>query len=203
MSLGERAWGLAANGAIGVGLAVEYVVILRAIIAGGEAQRESDERVAAAEERAAEANRLAEEERHNRLKLETARAWRSMSAEGQASLIERLKAFPGTRYDMLTVSDDAECASFTFGLTVTLEAAGWQNASTGSFTAFSVEIGVRVEYAAGDFGRLGGAAIAPVRGLTDDGISAVAAAIPGPDTSPDTASKITIRVGRKPERAIH
>src|SRR5258708_1040291 len=39
----ERIVSISANALIGVGLIVEYVVILRAITAGGEAQRESDE----------------------------------------------------------------------------------------------------------------------------------------------------------------
>src|SRR6266576_3618218 len=57
----ERLWGIVANVLIGVGLAAEYVVIGRAIIAGREAQQESDERVAAAEARSAEANARAAE----------------------------------------------------------------------------------------------------------------------------------------------
>jgi hypothetical protein len=50
-----------ANGLIGLGLIIEYIVTLRAITASGEAQRESNEKVAEANIRAAEANLKAEE----------------------------------------------------------------------------------------------------------------------------------------------
>jgi hypothetical protein len=56
---GERIGSVAANALIGAGLIVEYVVILRAITASGEAQRESDQKVAQANTRAAEANERA------------------------------------------------------------------------------------------------------------------------------------------------
>src|SRR5262249_22658633 len=42
----ERIASILANGLIGLGLIIEYFVILRVIVASGEAQRESDERVA-------------------------------------------------------------------------------------------------------------------------------------------------------------
>lgn len=53
-TLKERLWTTSANALIVVGLAIEYVCILRAIVASGEAQIESDLRVA-------EVNRLAGE----------------------------------------------------------------------------------------------------------------------------------------------
>ena len=77
----DRAWSSTANILIGIGLAAEYIVIGRAIIAGGEADRQSKERVAGAEERAAEANRLSEQERHARAKLESQLKPRTMSRE--------------------------------------------------------------------------------------------------------------------------
>ena len=67
----ERLGATAANVLIAVGLAIEYFVILTAIVASGEANRESDEKVAEANERAAEANQKAETERLDRLTLES------------------------------------------------------------------------------------------------------------------------------------
>jgi hypothetical protein len=57
----ERLGGTIANALIAVGLIIEYLVILRAIVATGNANRESDEKIAAAEARAAEANQKAQE----------------------------------------------------------------------------------------------------------------------------------------------
>lgn len=58
--------GMIANGAIGLGLIVEYVVIGRVIDATKEAERESNERIANIEESAAEANaRAAEAKAHS------------------------------------------------------------------------------------------------------------------------------------------
>jgi hypothetical protein len=50
---------VSANVLIGIGLAVEYICILRTIVASGELQRVSDEKVAEANARASEANQIA------------------------------------------------------------------------------------------------------------------------------------------------
>jgi hypothetical protein len=86
----EKIGTVVANALIGAGLIVEYVVILRAIVASGAAQRASDEKVALAEARAAEANRSAEEEKHARLKLEAHLAPRSLTEE-QFNILQRLR----------------------------------------------------------------------------------------------------------------
>jgi hypothetical protein len=70
----ERLAGTAANVVIALGLAIEYVVILRAIIETGKANRESDEKIAEANERAIKAD-LA------RVELEAKLAPRSLSKE--------------------------------------------------------------------------------------------------------------------------
>jgi hypothetical protein len=60
----ERIWATLANAFIGLGLMIEYIVIGRTIVASGEVKRESDAKIAAALERAAEAEaRAAETER--------------------------------------------------------------------------------------------------------------------------------------------
>lgn len=128
----EKIGSIAADALIGVGLIIEYVVILRAITASGEAQREADQKIATAEyfasqansragrarreaakineraaqlekdaksaraaiadanARAAEANRVAEEEKHARLKLEAQLAPRSLTEE-QFNILQKLR----------------------------------------------------------------------------------------------------------------
>jgi hypothetical protein len=57
----ERIVGIIANALIGVGLVAEYIVIGRAIVATREADRESEEKVAKANQRAVEATERAAE----------------------------------------------------------------------------------------------------------------------------------------------
>jgi hypothetical protein len=79
-----------ANALIGIGLVVEYIVILRAIVASGEAQRLSDEKVAEANAQAAEANRA-------RAELEVKLQPRSLNQE-QWDLIQGLRGkFDGAK----------------------------------------------------------------------------------------------------------
>jgi hypothetical protein len=63
----ERLIGVIANALIGIGLVVEYIAILRAIVASGDANRESDEKIAEANERAAQAD-LARAELEDKLR---------------------------------------------------------------------------------------------------------------------------------------
>jgi hypothetical protein len=58
-ALEERLWSLAANGAIGIGLIVEYFVIGRAIVATRQAEAESNQKIAKANAEAAKANERA------------------------------------------------------------------------------------------------------------------------------------------------
>lgn len=83
----ETIWALTANVLIGAGLVIEYIVILRAIVASGDVQRDSDEKVAAAVERAAAAERETEW-----LKKEF--AWRQLSPEAMAKLSDAIERAP-------------------------------------------------------------------------------------------------------------
>lgn len=121
--LWEGAGAIAANALIGLGLIVEYVVIGRAIIAGGEAQRLSDERVAAADARAAGANARALEAQ---LALEKFRAPREFSKEQQDQLVESFRPHRGTKFDVAVPMSDAEAATLATLIESTLEQAEWQ-----------------------------------------------------------------------------
>jgi hypothetical protein len=87
----ERFWGIVANVLIGVGLAAEYVVIGRAIIAGREAQQESDERVGAAEAQSAEANARAAEALAEQARILKMVSGRRISPEQHGKLVASLR----------------------------------------------------------------------------------------------------------------
>ncbi|MFZ1774902.1 MAG: hypothetical protein WAT78_13210 [Rhizobiaceae bacterium] len=111
-----RIWGLAVTATIGV---VSFIATwthsrwnaelssLRedAAIA---AKQESDERIAEANTRAAEANQKAEAERLERLKIEDRLADRSLNAEQTTQLVGKMKAFKGQEYKVTTFWDSRE-----------------------------------------------------------------------------------------------
>lgn len=82
----ERLVGIIANALIGIGLVVEYIAILTAIVASGDANRESDEKVAEASKRAAEAE----------LELARYRAWRRLDGDAFMSVAAAMKPFAAT-----------------------------------------------------------------------------------------------------------
>jgi hypothetical protein len=120
----EIAGSLIANGLIGVGLIVEYIVILRAITASGEAQREADVRVGIAEKQAAEANARAAGALLELARLEKKMAPRVITAAGEAKIIETL-ALPGP-IPFKVEADPASEFAFVDRLIAVLQRAGWE-----------------------------------------------------------------------------
>jgi hypothetical protein len=98
----ERLVAIIANALIGVGLAVEYIVILRAVVASGEAQRLSDEKVAEATARAAEADRA-------RAELEVKLQPRSLNQE-QWDLIQGLRG----KFDAMNIAYETDADTWWF-----------------------------------------------------------------------------------------
>jgi hypothetical protein len=113
----ERLGATIANVLIAAGLLVEYVVILRAIVATGDANRESDERVAAAEARAAEAERETQ-------RLRAQFAWRRLSPDQMVKIAVKLRPTRGS-IGISYVHSDPECQYFAFQFLEASKAAGW------------------------------------------------------------------------------
>jgi hypothetical protein len=190
------------DGLIAVGLIIEYVALGRAIVASGQAKALSDEKVAEANARAEEANRIAEGERLARLKLEKEMAWRTLGVgEYLNNFITLIRPFARRQCTFVTYQDDPEARAFASELTRALVIAGWQIIPSKGFLAFAIELGVTVEFAPSQRAELGSAANALVRGLTEAGISAKVNARAELDKRPTPI--ITIRIGKKPERAAH
>jgi len=84
-----------------------------------------ESQIAGANARAAEANRIAEEERLARARIEARVAWRHLTKEQQSAMAEHLKRFSGQWGNIGRVSYDVEITSFATDIAKTLQAAGW------------------------------------------------------------------------------
>lgn len=117
----EKIGGIVANAFIAIGLIVEYVVIVRAIVATGEANRESDEKVAEANARAAAA-----ELRTETLRLEL--AWRRISAQQAEKISEVLSRadLPKFGLRIFHVAGDPEAITFSQDIAEVFRRNGWQ-----------------------------------------------------------------------------
>ena len=124
----ERLGSIIANLLIGIGLAIEYVVILRAVVAGGEAKRDSDEKVANAEARSAEANQKAaaanEKTAELQIALEKERQKRLARAltKDQFDILQTLRGKVSKVY--VTCDRDPEALYFSGQITTALKHAG-------------------------------------------------------------------------------
>jgi hypothetical protein len=122
----ERIITTVANVLIAIGLIVEYIVILRAIVATGESNRQSDQKVADANARAQEANLKANEAV---LELARFRAPRSLFTEQVYRIADKMKEFSPIEFDASINPGDPEfklCLSF---IEWALRLAGWKQQS--------------------------------------------------------------------------
>jgi hypothetical protein len=108
---------ISANSLIGLGLVIEYFVIARTIVASGEAKRLSDEKIAAANARAAEAQlELA--------KLEKKITPRVITDEHAQAIIDKIKPFFETPFSI--EADPAAEYAFITRLIAVLQRAHWK-----------------------------------------------------------------------------
>ena len=114
-SITEIALSLAANIAIGVGLAVEFLCILASVRANADVKQESDKKLAEALDRATEAHRAY-------IKLRTSRQ-SILTTEVMASMVEQLRPFSGTKFDVGHDDLDREVWDFLWSLEPTLSKA--------------------------------------------------------------------------------
>jgi hypothetical protein len=115
---GERIWGTVTDALIAVGLIVEYFVILSAIVATGEANRESDEKVARAQLEAAEA-------RERTAEVEKLTAWRRVSPEQSRTIAEAVRRNPSPLSVVIEFqSNDPEAYTYALDIVKIFEDAG-------------------------------------------------------------------------------
>jgi hypothetical protein len=106
-----------------VGVLAEVVLGIFITQRANRAQSEANERVAKAEQAAAEANQLAGQERLERIKLERELSPRWF--ENQHEAIERLRPFSGTEV-VLMYPPDLECARTAEQIAFVFDGAGWK-----------------------------------------------------------------------------
>jgi len=202
--------GVLANGAIGLGLLVEYLVIGKVIDATKEAERASNERIAGIEERAAEANARASEAQ---LALEKYKARRHLTQDQWLRIVARISEYGPQQFDMAVNNADPEAQRIATSIfhhlwtlakwhpihwvqpgvmVVQWEPPGGPIPNWGINT---MTFGVVVQIIPSERGQFVGVASALVIALFDEGIAATVDVIGSHSTNKDT---IHILVGRKP-----
>lgn len=118
-------------------LGLTFAVGAGAIWTGYVLSKRQDERiarisrdVAEANARAAEANRVAEEEKLARLKIEERLAWRVLTSEQEARIASKLSAFKGNPVTVGTSPATVEAGRFAKQLQEVLARAGWKSYMT-------------------------------------------------------------------------
>ncbi|MBN8982776.1 MAG: hypothetical protein J0I29_16105 [Rhizobiales bacterium] len=159
-------------------------------------RRESDERIAEAQARAAEANQKAEAERLERIKIEERLADRKITDQQFATIVAKVKDYAGQQYEVVTYWDSREPLALANRIANALNLAGWvlsqpQNAS---FMLGGHE-GIEVFYHPEAGPKILETAKAIADALTAEGLSAKLRQKNAPG-QPD--NKINFNVGTKP-----
>lgn len=201
ISIAERWSQVFFNAMIGVGLIVEYVCIVQTISATSAEQVDADQRVANAEERAAEANRIAEEAR---LELARLRTPRVLSQEQISALIDAARPFAVTPFDVF-IQPEKESLDLATQIAEALRAAGWNwmpvispvvlNRPNTPATGMTTWIGLAVQVHNSRIGEWQGAALAIGNALLAAGMETTV------ENIIDNSVRVTplhIRVGAKP-----
>ena len=103
--------------------------------------------IAQANERAAEANKIAEEERLARVKLESKLAPRTLKGESQNAVVAAIKQFAPQTFDILWYSDDPESTNLANDIFAAFQRAGWKvDRPSESWLGFGVQLGVIIEF---------------------------------------------------------
>ena len=120
---GLENWGaVVADCLIALGVYCEIHFGRKASTGNVELRRRSEERVAEANARAAAANQKAQEAI---LELARFKAPRVLTQEQRGRIVEKLKRFSDTEYDIAISDSDPEILSFVFTVELVLSSAGW------------------------------------------------------------------------------
>jgi hypothetical protein len=134
----------AANWGLVFGLVIGVVSTFMLVWMGNVKEAYLRRAIADTNERAAEANRIAEQERVARLKLEQSFAPRGLTIAQGNALIAALKSFADQKFMFATYPDDREAVHFCEVINEVLQGAGWKMEKSDGFLAFSLEFGVSV-----------------------------------------------------------
>jgi hypothetical protein len=166
--------------------------------------KEKDDQIAITQRQAAEANlraaganKIAEEERLARVKLETRLAPRSLKGESQESVAGAIRQFAPQPFDILWYSDDPDSANLASDLYVTFQRAGWVLDRSNEGLGLGGSTGVVIEFAPSKEDVLGPACDALASALQKEGIAATTRPRVDEDKEKEP-ERLRINVGRKP-----
>jgi hypothetical protein len=196
-------WGSSlANSLVAIGVAFEIIFSRMAGLRQNELKRRSDERVAAANARAEEANQKAQEAALELAKLTTPRA---ISAEHASAITDAISPFAGTPF-ILLIQPEPEPLSLMNQICDALVAAGWNWLGSGHLIAFNrpgkpsvgmmTGSGILLQLASSKKDAWEAPILALANALVATGLEGVQATEVDDGSVPDTA--IHIRIGRKP-----
>lgn len=166
-----------------------------------ELQAESEKAradIAMANARAAEATKIAEQERSSRTKLETAMAWRSLSDEQLIRIETKIRGFAGQSVQFITYRDDPEPIQFMERIGLGVHNAGWSIVPAVSWLAFNVRLGITVEYSPSKSAQFRPAAEAFAAALRSENVDANVSE--NAELEQSRPEMITVIVGKKAER---
>ena len=113
-------------------------------------QRESDDRVAKATERAADANKLADEARLETERLKAQFAWRLISPIQEQILRHSLEKLKGSSVHILVFMQDAEANNFALDIRSIFKLSGWRVSLTFAGFTGNFAYGLRVPMGSDD-----------------------------------------------------
>jgi hypothetical protein len=155
----------------------------------------ANEKAAEATARAAEANRIAEEEKLARVKLEARLAPRLLPGESQQAVVNAIKQFAPQSFDIVLYADDPESTHLADDIDAICHRAGWVEESSNSWL-FTLVTGVVVEFAPSKADTVGIAGNALALALRKEGIDATAQPRDDDDKEKQP-ERLRIKVGKK------
>jgi hypothetical protein len=166
--------------------------------------KEKDDQIATTQRQAAEANlraaganRIAEEERLARVKLEAQLAPRTLKGDSQEDVVNAIKPFAPQAFDILWYTDNPDSQDLANDIYGTCQQAGWVLESSNSALGSSVILGVVIEFAPSRTNVFGPACNALASALKKEGIDAIAQARVDEDREKEP-QRLRIKVGKKP-----
>ncbi len=128
--------------------------------------------------------------------LQTKMAPRSLAPEQQRSLQDRLEAFSGQQFAILTYQDDPETLDLANTIYRVLLSSGWVYVRTNEFLGFGLTVGVVIEIAPSHIAAFKGPGDALASALTTERITASVKVSPEQETTHPNI--LNIKVGKKP-----
>jgi hypothetical protein len=144
MTWWERGTYIIANAGIGVGLAIECIVIRKTVLASAAQKRESDQQVATASRMAAEAHLQAAEAHRQAEALKAEAGWRELGAYQREAIRVSLAKGPAAPVKLVYVANDAESRYFVSQFHKIFTYAGWSVALEATSHSGDIVFGIVV-----------------------------------------------------------